>query len=56
MGASAGVDDPGPAEVIKDLHQKVGGDSFPLRKLIKAGKSLAVIGFGKLCKRAAGVF
>lgn len=56
MGATAGVDDPGPAKVIKDLHQKVGGDSFPLRKLVKAGKSLAVIGLGKLCKSAAGVF
>lgn len=56
VGAAAGVDDPGAAEVVEDLDQKVGGDSFPLRKFVKAGKTLAVIGLCELCKGAAGVF
>lgn len=56
VGAAAGVDDTGAAEVVEDLDQKVGGDSFALRKLVKAGKSLAVIGLGELRQGAAGVF
>ena len=56
VGAAAGVDDPGAAEVVEDLDQKVVGDSFPLRKFVKAGKTLAVIGLCELCKGAAGVF
>ena len=56
VGAAAGVDDPGAAQIVEDLHQKVGGDSFPLRKFVEAGKSLAVIRLCELRQGAAGVF
>jgi hypothetical protein len=56
VGSAAGVDDARAAEVVEDLDQKVGGDSFALRKFVEAGKSLAVIGLGELGKGAAGVF
>lgn len=56
VGAAAGVDEAGAAEVVEDLNQKVRRDSFALRKFVKASKSLAVIGLGELGKGAAGVF
>lgn len=54
--ATATFNEAGTAKVIQNLHEKISGDGFTLRKLFESCKSSPVMLLRKLSEGTAGVF
>ena len=53
--AAAALDESCTAQIIENLHKKVCRDVFPLRKVLKPCKSLAVMVLRELRERPTGI-